>query len=1138
METNTQSEKPLGLQGAFFWLSLTSFFGAFNDNVFRWLIIGYLIVNQPDVPTSTTMALGGAVFVIPFLIFSALAGTWADRHSKRNIIVAVKCFEILVMLLGVGAFLLDNPTAVYGILFLMAMQSAFFGPAKYGIVPELVGKKNISRANGLLEMATWTAIILGMTSGLYLSRLANEFNGHYEWAALVCILVSLLGIATCLPIRRTEPAGGTRQASWLFFRDIWQTFYHIRRKKKILIATLASACFMFLGAFIQFNTVPYGMTTFNLVYEQSGLLFLVAALGIGVGSITAGKISGKGVEVGLVPLGALGMTICMVFLGLVPESKAAVSIALFALGFSGGLFIVPIHAFIQYHSPKEQLGEILAASGFLGWVGVMLASGMIYLLNDLFKFTAAQSFIIFGLFTLGLTFILLKILPDFFARIIFLLITRICYRVKMHGLENVPKEGPALIISNHVSWVDGVLLMATQNRTIRFLIGRDIYHLWWLKPLCRLGEFIPISDQDPPKKIIVAFRQARQALEKGDLVAIFAEGAITRTGLMRSFKPGFERIVKGLNVPIIPTYIGGAWGSVFSHARGKLLSGLPKSFSYPISIHFGQPLTGDFSAFEIRRKVSELSCDYFDQKKNKKRSLAYQYIKTARRNWFKPALADSTTRTFTHGRSLIAALTLGSILKPKVGSDKMVGILLPACVPGALVNIALTCLEKVPVNLNFTVGPESLQSAIDQCQIRCVLTSKKFIQKIKCNLDQSQMVFVEDLMGQITLSHKITSVLKAIFAPLFLYAHPRSGSPDDLATIIFSSGSTGKPKGVMLSHHNIISNIEAARDVFRFTPKENICGVLPFFHSFGFTATIWLPLLSGISAVYIANPMETAAIARSVKKHRSTMLLSTPTFLGSYTRRIDREDFSSLRMVVTGAEKLKSRTAEAFEKAFGLRPMEGYGTTELSPIVSLNLLDVELSGHTQRGNKEGTVGHPLPGVTAKVVDLDTNQPLAENLSGLLLIKGPNVMQGYLNNEVKTRKVMRDGWYVTGDMAQIDEDGFITITDRLARFSKIGGEMVAHVAIEEIYLQALDTAEQLVAVTSIPDEKKGEQLAVLYLEQAGDPKTLHNFIEQSNLANISKPRLDNYYKIDAIPILGTGKLDILGLRQLALAANEK
>ena len=1135
METADNSETSLRLPRAFTWLTLTSFLGAFNDNIIRWLLVGYLIVNQPNVPTSTIMALSGAIFVVPFLLFSALAGCLADRFSKRNIVVIVKCFEIVAMLLGVGAFIIDKPVAVYSILFLMATQSAFFGPTKYGIVPELVGKEKISKANGILEMATYLAIILGMTLGLYLSHLANEFDGHYDWAALVCVLVALLGVVVCLPIRRTEPAGGTRRASLFFFRDIWQTFYQIRREKKILIAALASACFMFLGAFIQLDTVPYGMTTFNLPYEQSGLLFLVAALGIGTGSVIAGKVSGRGVEIGLVPLGAVGMTLCMIFLGLVPGSKTSVAVALFILGFSGGLFIVPIHAFIQYHSPKDKLGEILAASSFLGWIGVMLASGTIYLLNELLKFTAAQSFIIFALFTLGLTIVLLKILPDFFARIIFLIITRICYRIKVHGSENVPAQGPALIISNHVSWVDGVIMMATQQRIVRFILSRDIYNIWWLKPLCRLGDFIPIAADDPPKKIVAALRQARAALKNDQILVIFAEGAITRTGMMHSFKPGFERIVKDMDVPVIPAYIGGAWGSVFSHARGKLFAGLPKKFPYPVSVHFGKPLSTDTSAFEIRREVSELSCDYYQSRKNKRRSLFYQFVKTARKNRYKPALADATPIDVNYQRTLIATLALKPILKNNFTDDeKMVATLLPASVPAALVNLALTALGKIPVNLNFTVGLDAMQSALDQCQIKHILTSRKFLEKIKCELDQSRMIFVEDLMSRIKPRHKLCAALKAFLLPTFLLAR-RCGGPDDLATVIFSSGSTGQPKGVMLSHHNIISNIEAARDVFRFTPKDNICGVLPFFHSFGFTVTLWLPLLSGISVVYIPNPLDTTAVAEQVKKRGSTLLLATPTFITSYARRIDREHFASLRMVVVGAEKLKKRIADTFEKAFGLRPLEGYGTTELSPIVSLNLPDVEVSGVSQIGTKEGTVGHPLPGITARIVEPDTLEPLTADETGLLLIKGPNVMQGYLNNEEKTAEVLRNGWYVTGDIARVDTDGFITITDRLARFSKIGGEMIAHVALEEVYLQNLNAAEQIVAVTSIPDEKKGEQLAVLYLEEAGDPKTLHGFIEKSDLPNLSKPRLDHYFKVDAIPILGSGKLDILSLRQLAIEA---
>ncbi|TFG47490.1 MAG: acyl-[ACP]--phospholipid O-acyltransferase, partial [Candidatus Brocadiia bacterium] len=354
-------------------------------------------------------------------------------------------------------------------------------------------------------------------------------------------------------------------------------------------------------------------------------------------------------------------------------------------------------------------------------------------------------------------------------------------------------------------------------------------------------------------------------------------------------------------------------------------------------------------------------------------------------------------------------------------------------------------------------------------------------------------------------------------------------------TVIFSSGSSGQPKGVMLSHHNVLSNIEALRAVFQLKSSDNLCAILPFFHSFGFTCSLWLPLISGVASVYIANPLDSALIGDTAKQNRSTILFAAPTFLLNYIRRIPAEDFASMRAVVVGAEKLKPQIADSFEQKFKIRPLEGYGSTELSPVVSLNLSDVDAGGMCHKGNKPGTVGHPIPGVAIKVVDPDSMEPLPIGRPGILLVRGPNVMLGYLNDAEKTRQAITDGWYNTGDIVTIDEDGFITITDRLSRFSKIGGEMVPHLRIEDLFHSRLNTSEQVIAVTSIPEPKKGEELVVVYLEGAADPAFLREIASDSRLPNLWKPKRYHYIPVKQMPVLGSGKLDIMTLKKIALNA---
>lgn len=1115
----------------FGWLNITQFLGALNDNIFKLLLIIFLIGTGGSDTASNVTATAGAVFVIPFLLFTALAGKFADRFSKRNIIVWVKVAEIAVMSIGCVAFWFHSAFALYGVLFLMATHSAFFAPAKYGIVPELVRTEQLSRANGSLEAMTYLAIVIGTALGPFLSQM---LNGSFVLAGVACVAVASLGFVLSLFVPQTHAVGVVRPASIFFIRDIWRTLCAIRRDRDLFLAVIASAYFLMMGGFIYSNLIPYGIKHLGLSEVQSGYLFVMAAIGIGLGSFWAGRLSGRNVEFGIVPLGAIGLTISSAGLGLLPGLYPTFALVIL-MGISAGLFVVPIYAFIQLRSPAGQRGEILAASTFLGWVGVLIASGLIYCFTNIWRLTAGQVFAVLGVMTLIPTIITIVLLPDFFVRFLFVLLTKLCYRIKLVGEENVPSNKSVMLVCNHVSWVDALIVGATQQRRVRFIMDRSFYDTWWLKPVCKLMKVIPISSDDPPKTIITSLKQARAAMDDGYIVCIFAEGMITRNGMMAQFKGGFEHIIKGSNYDIIPVYLGGAWGSIFSYCYGKPLSTIPKKFPYPISVYFGKALPADSSIEFIRQKVSELSCDYFNSLKSPKRSLSRLFIKAARKNWSKRCIADSTGKHLNYGQTLISAIALADKLCKQINQDEKIGILLPPSAAGAIANLAVTISGRVSVNLNYVTGQEARNFAIEQCGIKCIISSQTFLEKAGISSNLQGLVLMEDLADNIKKFKKFKTYVKARFLPLPLLTKGRYRYGDDLTTVIFSSGSSGTPKGIMLSHHNIISNIEALRMVIQIQANDNLCGVLPFFHSFGFNCSLWLPLISGVSVSYVANPLDGPAVGKSILENKSTIVFAPPTFLLNYLRRIKPEEFASLRLVAAGAEKLNVRLADAFEEKFGIRPLEGYGATELSPVVSLNIPDVQAGGVLQIGTKHDSVGHPLPGVAAKIVDIENNRPLPAGVEGLLLVKGPNVMLGYLNMQEKTADVLTDGWYNTGDIAKIDKDGFITITDRLSRFSKIGGEMVPHIGVEQVYLESLGTHEQIVAVTSVPDDHKGEELFVLYTPEAGTAEKLHDIIAKSQISNMWKPKRSNYIMIESMPTLGSGKIDVIQLRKIALSA---
>jgi acyl-[acyl-carrier-protein]-phospholipid O-acyltransferase/long-chain-fatty-acid--[acyl-carrier-protein] ligase len=514
------------------------------------------------------------------------------------------------------------------------------------------------------------------------------------------------------------------------------------------------------------------------------------------------------------------------------------------------------------------------------------------------------------------------------------------------------------------------------------------------------------------------------------------------------------------------------------------------------------------------------------------------FLRVCRRNLWRWKVADSSGVRLTGAGLLTRALILRRILRREVLSEdeRNVGLLLPPSVGGVLANLALTLDARVAVNLNYTVSSQVLNNCIRQCGIRQVLSSRRFMERVQLEVD-AQLVYLEDFKEKVGLADKVAAILAAWLLPAAVLER-RLGltriSPDDLLTIVFTSGSTGEPKGVMLTHNNVGSNVAPLAEMIRIERSDVLLGVLPLFHSFGYTGNLWLAMLLDLKGVFHPNPLEARQVGRLCRQYGVKLLICTPTFLRKYMRGCSPGDFASLEVVLTGAERLPGDLAEAFTEKHGVRPIEGYGVTETSPVVSVNVPPSrDLTGGL--GYREGTVGRPIPGVAVKIVDLDTGEDLGPEEPGILLVKGPNVMKGYLGRPKLTAAVIRDGWYSTGDVATIDAEGFIRITGRESRFSKIGGEMVPHIRIEESLNRLLhaDEEQPMVAVTSIPDEKKGERLIVLHTGLEQSPEEICLQLAREGLPPIWIPSPGSFCRIDEIPVLGSGKLDLRRVKQVAL-----
>jgi acyl-[acyl-carrier-protein]-phospholipid O-acyltransferase/long-chain-fatty-acid--[acyl-carrier-protein] ligase len=1180
MNTTDSSQTGTSLRG--FWsLFITQFQGAFSDNALKWLAI-FIITGMQMKSNQRDQLVGvvGALFALPFIVFSMGGGFLADRFSKRSVTIGVKVFEIGVMFLAMVGLATHHLYLTISCVFLMGVHSAIFGPAKYGLLPELLPERKLSWGNGVLELGTFVSIIGGTVAGGWLCK---TFAMNQAWSGVLLIGLAIFGLFTSLTITKVPPADPGKRFQPNFVAELWRQVKIIRKDRVLWLATVGNTYFFAIAALIQLLVVIYAKDVLGIGDpEKTSYLQAATAIGIGLGSFAAGYLSGGKIEYGLIPLGSVGMTIMAALLGRRGLSFTHVAVDLSLLGFVSGFFIVPVAALLQHRPDKANKGGVLAAANLLSFIGIFAASGVYYLVTVILHLTPPVVFLMTAAATLAGTIYVLWLLPDALLRFVLWLLTRTVYRIRVMGRENVPSKGGALFVCNHLSLADGMLLLASTDRNVRFMLLKSHYELPWIKPFARMLGVIPISSEQRPRDMLKSLQTATEAIKNGDVVCIFAEGQITRIGQMMPFRRGFERIMKDVDAPIIPVALDGVWGSIFSFERGRFLWKWPRRFPHPITVNFGKPMPSTATPFEVRQAVQELMAEAWAYRKGQMKTLHRAFVRTARKHPLRFAMADAQNPKVRFGSVLARTIFLGRRLKRIWEGQRMVGLLLPPSVPGALVNFAAMLSGKVPVNLNYTVSEETLASCIRQCDIKTVVTSKAFLEKVKLKVP-CETVFLEELVGTPSTSpaqteasqkaervlgapsalEKFTALFMALFFPVGwlerALGRGKKVELDDLATVIFSSGSTGEPKGVMFSHYNIGSNIEQLEQVFGLGRQDCVLGVLPFFHSFGFTGTLCLPAVVGVGAIYHPNPLDAKTIGPLVRNYSATFLLATPTFLQLYLRGCAPEDFGSLRVVMTGAEKLPDRLAAAFEEKFGIRPLEGYGCTECSPAVAVNTHDFRSAGFRQIGAKRGKIGHPLAGVSVRIVDPETRVPLPMGQPGLMLVRGPNVMQGYLGKAEKSAEVLieipdGDGaggsaassgeksqslltpaatrWYVTGDIAAIDEDGFLQITDRLSRFSKIGGEMVPHIKVEEKLHELAGSTEQTFVVAAVPDEKKGERLVVLHKQADAQLQTTLEKLAQSDLPNLWKPRGDQFFRVESFPMLGTGKLDLRRVKEVA------
>ncbi|RVU84251.1 acyl-[ACP]--phospholipid O-acyltransferase [Leucothrix sargassi] len=1100
-------------------------------------------------------ALVNALILLPFILMFSAAGFISDKYPKVKVMrlsawAAVGLTTAITVSYALGWFWVS-----FAMTFLLAVQSAIYSPAKFAYIKALFGKERLAQANGVVQAVSISGILLGtlifsilfeawfVTGTTDISQIISALVP----VGFILILTSLfeLGMMYRLPMLEDEDSKPDLEMSSLkSFASTKASLQSALSNKVIFLSIIGLTVFWSIGqvmlaAFPAFLKSQTGET--NTIVIQAVLA--MSGLGIAIGSAIAARMSKNYIETGLVPIGAAGVALGLFALPTL-SSPFLMSVVFLIIGVMGGLFIVPLNSLIQYHAKEGNLGRVLAANNLIQNIGMLLFL-LITVAFAKANIASVQLLVLISFVALaGFSYTVYK-LPQSLVRFILSHFMKMKYKVAVEGMKNIPSTGGVLMLGNHVSWIDWAIIQLASPRPIRFVMIRNVYERWYLKWFFQLFGSIPIEAGPTSGK---SLEQVAELLNNGEVVCLFPEGTLSRTGHLGEFKRGYEKAAKMVNddVVIVPFYLRGLWGSQFSRSSEKLRSAQIQGMRRELLVSFGAPLSKDTPASVLKRRVFDLSITSWKCYAESLQTLPSAWIDTIKSVGSEMALADTISDPLSARRAFTASAVFSKKMR-EISPEQNIGLLLPTSSGGVIANMAGLMAGKTLVNLNYTASTQALTSALLQAEIKTVYTSTLFLKKLEQRgIDLSEVladvnvVHLEELRKEISKVSMLATLISSAVLPasVLKWLFCRSNDPKATAAILFSSGSEGAPKGVELSYENIMANLKQISEILNAEGDDVILASLPLFHAFGLTATQFLPLIEGLPMVCHADPTDGFGLAKAVAKYKATVMFGTSTFFRLYSRdrKIKPMMLDSLRIVVAGAEKLSPDVRETFKMKFSKNIYEGYGTTETAPVAGVNLPDaLDLRYWTvQLGGKQGTVGMPLPGTSFKIVDPDTFEELPAKEDGMILIGGPQVMQGYLNDPEKTSQVIKkiDGirWYVSGDKGHLDEDGFLVIVDRYSRFAKLGGEMISLSEVEITARQCINDETLDVIAMNVPDSKKGEKV-VLLTDGDLDVKTLRKSMLEQSVNPLLIP--EKILKVEALPKLGSGKTDFVKAKALAL-----
>ncbi len=1119
-------------------LFIAQFLGAANDNLFKnaiALLTIYVIGDTALGSAQFLTAIGPALFMLPFFLFSATAGELADRFEKSSLMKIVKSAEIAIAGLGgLGLYLKSVPVMLFA-FFLLGMHSTFFGPLKYSVLPEYLAKNELIGGNALIEGGTFLAVLIGTIIAGVLILLPNGVP--YVICLMLTCAASGFGASLFLP--KAHPGNKTVAVRANPAAATLEILRAIAQPRDVYLSVLGISWLWAMGATFVTEFPAFAKDVLGADEHVVTLMLAMFSIGIGAGSLLCSRLLKGEISARYVPFAALGMALFSIDIFLAsrqahppgalrdigafladPGSWRILADLLLIAG-CGGIYTVPLYAILQSRVPDSERARAIAGNNVVNAIFIVAASAVSAGLL-VSGFTVSQIFLIIGIMNLGVAIYICGLLPRDVVRGVAAACLRLAYRVEVKGLENLKQAGGrTVIVANHISFLDAVLLAAFLPGDPFFAIDTYMARRWWVRPFLGLLEAFPLDPANP-----MSVRSLARKLREGGACVIFPEGRITRTGALMKVYEGPGLIANLADAAVVPVRIDGAQYTPFSRLKGKVrLRWFPKiALTVLPARRFAVPpsLVGRKRRQRVATALYDVLSTMLFETAHFERTLFDAFLDSRHIHGRDAAIIeDAERKPLGYGRLTTASLALGRALARRTRPGEYVGVLLPNAAATVVAFFALQAFGRIPAMLNFTTGAEGMIAACRSASVHTIVTSRRFIERARLEktleilAPHAEMLFLEDVKASLSLGDRFYGLAVAPFAAR---VYRRRGiAPSAPAVVLFTSGSEGTPKGVALSHANLLANCAQLAARIDFNAADTVFNALPLFHSFGLTAGLILPMLSGVKTFLYPSPLHYRIIPELAYEINATIFFGTNTFLAGYGRLAHPYDFSSVRYVFAGAEKVDDSTRDLFAEKFGLRILEGYGVTETAPVIACN---------TPMHFCAGTVGRFLPGIEWR---LELVPGVAEG--GRLLVRGPNVMLGYLRTERPgVIEPAPDGWHDTGDIVRVDEDGFVRIVGRVKRFAKIGGEMVSLARVEAEVAAVWPDRQH--AVVALPDPRKGEQLIVVTTAPDATLDALLAHFRNRGLAELLVPKV--ILQVDRLPVLGSGKTDYPAVAKLALA----